>query len=431
MSSAADKQLSPEDLSPDQREVYEEMKRWTRGGASNGSGLLTVGGVGGSGKSTLLGVLAANVDLKIAYVTFTGRASSVLGRKLHASGVKTTNMLLASGGANGEERPIAGYSYGSLSPQMGLPFCGTIHRLLYRPMVDSKTEEILGWTKRTALDRGYDLIVIDEASMINEELLADLRVHNTPILAVGDHGQLPPVMSKGGLMDNPMLRLEKIHRQAEGSAIIQLSKVIRETGRMPRKSPGDAVVFARKGDVGEVLANAYAEDTPLDVGVLCWTNKNRVKLNGLARAAAGFVGPPGKGEVVMCLKNMPPVYNGMRGLLTESASVGNMPWHLNAHIEFPEESLSEMSFVLNAAQFNREKTFASVEELRERGIDVQSMKMAGSAFDFGCALTVYKSQGSSFKHAIFYDDMPSSHELWAKHAYTAVTRGADRLTVMV
>ena len=253
MSDLVDKKLRVGDLSADQRVVHDSIISWIDGGYSGD--LLTTGGTAGSGKSSLIGVLAdekfASLRGPVAYVTFTGRASSIVRRKLKASGIETTNLLQASEDKNGDCRPIAGYSYSPLDPESDLPFCGTIHRLLYKPVVDTKTEEILGWTKRTRLDRGYSLIVIDEASMVGDELLRDLQVHRTPILAVGDHGQLPPVMDRGSLMENPMLRLEKIHRVAEGNPIIRLSRSIREERRLDRSlEDGDAIKFARRNRRG-------------------------------------------------------------------------------------------------------------------------------------------------------------------------------------
>ena len=54
-------------------------------------------------------------------------------------------------------------------------------------------------------------------------------------------------------------------------------------------------------------------------------------------------------------------------------------------------------------------------------------------FDFGYALTVHKAQGSAFAHAIVYVDRPvkPDSEDWRRWAYTAITRGAERLTIIL
>jgi exodeoxyribonuclease V len=391
-----------------------------------------------TGKSSILGVFAAETDLQVAYVSFTGRASSVLGRKLKACGAVTTDKTFTN-----SQRILEGRFGHLFSEDATASFCGTLHRLLYRPLINEKTDELLGWSRRESLDRQYDLIVVDEASMISDEILLDLKTHQIPILAVGDHGQLPPVAASGDLMQNPMLRLEKIHRQAESNPIIALSKVIRETGQLDKSlADGKRIRFALKSDLQLVLEAAYECDKPIDVGVLCWTNKVRVRLNGAARKAQGFTGPPRKGEVVICLRNKPPVYNGMRGLLMKDAvewdskggpNFGLQPWHLNARIEFAEEGIEANDYTLCAPQFMRETSFKDLEELQARGISVERVSDAGSLFDFGYALTGHKAQGSQFDHVIIYLDRPQKpwDDDYKRWIYTCCTRASERLTILL
>ena len=86
---------------------------------------------------------------------------------------------------------------------------------------------------------------------------------------------------------------------------------------------------------------------------------------------------------MIALKNSAPVYNGMRGIVRGDAIEGDTiqgkAWHLHCKIDFPDEKLPVAPHVLCAAQINREKVFADVEELRARGIDVRSMGMAGES----------------------------------------------------
>jgi exodeoxyribonuclease-5 len=431
-----DKRLGVKDLSVDQLKVYEQIVDWSND--PFGSDLLTVGGLGGTGKTTVLGVFASLTNLQVAYVAFTGRASSILARKLKASGADVDDKVFTD-----NEKVLFGQFGALFSTNHDASYCGTIHRLLYRPIINSK-DELLGWTAREKLDRKYDLLVLDEASMIGDSLLEDLKKHGVRILAVGDHGQLPPVADTGSLMENPDCRLEKIHRQAAGNPIIQLAHRVRSEGFLDRKLEGKQIRFGAKEDAAGHLVNAYiGRDDPsvggkingqLDVGVMCWTNKSRIMLNGLARKARGMRGPPRKGEVLICLRNKPPIYNGMRGLLTADSVLvgGNTPWLLSASLAFPDEGIGPSSYTLCAPQFNREKTFAGVDELRDRGVNVDTMKEAGDLYDFGYAMTTHKAQGSSFEHAIIYLDRPEKpwDEEWRRWAYTSVTRASERLTVL-
>ena len=426
--------MTPEDLSDDQRVIFDAMCAFPKSASS--SGLLTVGGFGGTGKSTVTGVFARTAQtakLLVAYIAFTGRASSVLTRSLRNAGVNFTTKTRK----DDEDDYLASvaasihFDLNLVTRDAGPAFVGTIHRLLYKPVINEQ-DELLGWTKRTKLDRDYDLLVVDEASMVSDDMLMDLKAHGVPILAVGDHGQLPPVRASGNLMQDPDLRLEKIHRQAEGNPIIAFSRHIREGGRPHTfKSKDPRVAVRSRRDIEKVVASV-AGDPALSVGLLCWTNKQRIQLNAEARKARGIKGPPRGGEVLLCLRNRSPVYNGMRGVLEGDGVEGYKPWLLDVTIGFPEEEIAPHIRHLCAPQFNRlEGVFASMDDLRARGIRVEAMRDAGDFFDFGYALTVHKSQGSQFGHAIVIVDMPSSNPDYTRWLYTAATRGQERLTLLV
>ena len=423
-----DKRLTRRDLSPDQERVYEKIIYWSR--TSNPGSLLTVGGFAGTGKSTLLSLFAAETDLKIAYICFTGRASSILGRKLKAAGIATTNRSQTD-----DDRRLSGrwahLFYSPYSKEARLPFCGTIHRLIYRPLINFATEVLYGWEKRDKLDRDYDIIVIDEASMVDAKMIEDIKKHGVRILAVGDHGQLPPVAGDGSLMLEPHLRLEKIHRQAEGSPIIQLSRVIREEGRFDRSlADGQRLIFGSTRDLRRAFVE-IAEKPRLETAVLCWRNQTRVNINRSIRDYFGFAGkPPQDGEPVLCLRNYPPVYNGMRGVMVGAARPYDVQWWLmDANIDFPDEGIEGLGYEICRDQFHRHETIKSTDDLKAMNIHVSTMGDAGKLFDFGYAMTVHKSQGSGFEHAIVYTDWRMDDKM-RRLAYTAVTRAISKLTVL-
>jgi exodeoxyribonuclease-5 len=437
---AGDKRLTVADLSKDQRVVHDAVLGWARGGASktNRRDVFTFGGFAGTGKTSVLGVLARefeNQGLLVAYVTVTGRASSILARKLRAAGATITSDQRPTGEQGG-----SGFD-SSLGLKSGPAFCGTFHRLVYMPMVNDE-EEIIGWRKRKELDRQYDLVVIDEASMVSHEMLLEITAFDRPVLAVGDHGQLPPVASSGSIVENPRVRLEKIHRQAEGNPIIELSKVIREKGMLlDRCADGDRVRYVDKADLDQELrrmhGNGEGADSmlaSLSLGMICHTNRVRTWLNAKMRKACGFSGKPRKGEPLLCLKNYPPIFNGMRGRLLEDVREGvdpAKPWLVGARVGFPEEGLPAEDLTLCAAQFNRHPTYDRVEDLRERGVDVRQMSDAGMLFDFGYCLTAHKSQGSEFDIGLVYldrEERPRDDD-WRRWMYTSATRSKERLVI--
>jgi exodeoxyribonuclease-5 len=411
--------------------VYARADRWSQGTKSE---ILTFGGLGGTGKSTILGILAEEFQkrrLLVAYATFTGRASTVLNRKLRDQGVLTNNKLLAAAGSKALEGKFAKYF---LKPgEERIPFCGTLHRLLYAPMINEETEELLGWRTRPQLDRRYSLIVTDESSMIGSRMLEDIVRHGVPLLAVGDHGQLSPVQDVSTLMANPDIKLEKIHRQASDNPIIKLAHTIRETGRIDRNLAGNEIRFGKRADLGEVYRDAMTfveSKSSLDVGALCWTNKTRVQANKVIRKASGYSGPPRAGEVLICLRNAGEISNGMRGALRADAA--QLGWTLDVDLDFGDEDIEEGELSLCGYQFGRERTFKDIEELQKLAPGIKRFSEAGLLFDWGSCATVHKFQGSQLHHAIGILDRPASpHDVeYRKWLYTLVTRASRRLTLL-
>lgn len=121
----------------------------------------------------------------------------------------------------------------------------TIHAALglsVREREDGSTEV----TARTrAKLRPYDLVVVDEASMVGPDLYqALLRERECAVLFVGDPGQLPPI----GERESPAfsevahrVALTEIVRQAAGSPLITIAHAIREAAENGRRVKIDTI----------------------------------------------------------------------------------------------------------------------------------------------------------------------------------------------
>jgi hypothetical protein len=79
---------------------------------------------------------------------------------------------------------------------------------------------------------GPMVAIIDEASMVDENLARDIETYLPPnyaVLYVGDKGQLPPVGGKWGAdFEHPDAALTKVHRQSADNPILNLATRIRE-----------------------------------------------------------------------------------------------------------------------------------------------------------------------------------------------------------
>lgn len=418
-----------QDLSPDQRKAFDQIFDWlTRGRTLPGQldpSILTLGGYAGVGKTALVALVAQAYTSPVAFAAYTGKAAGVLRKKLNEAGVRPR-------------------------------FCGTIHSLIYQPVEDAETGEVrwakksfLGYTDEAGVPQSFSLIVIDEASMVQDHVLAELLAFGTRILAIGDHGQLPPVRGSGRLMHEPNLRLEKIHRQAESNPIIRLSACIRETGKLLRSvEDGDKIRFVeRKNMQGEIdrLFKGVTEADLLDRVLLTYTNADRCLYNRAARLAYSRepFGEPRAGDLVICLKNhiapfvrgVERVYNGLRGFLRGAPAPLNSPHRLSAQIEFADffDRLGLANTEMSRHQFGYQRTFENYQQLYDFKFKPLTWDEVGTLFDYGYALTVHKFQGSQASDVLVLYDAPGNvgaHD-FRRWLYTACTRASERLTVVI
>jgi exodeoxyribonuclease-5 len=396
-----------QDLSPDQYEVFQSLCSWYAGRMGDRD-LCTMGGYAGTGKSTVVSVFARrHHHARIAYCAYTGKAANVLKQKLRSAGVS---------------HPA---------------YVGTIHRLMYKGRTNYR-EEIVGWEKVESLD--FNLIVVDEGSMVSKEIFDDLRSFGIPILVVGDHGQLAPIEGQFNLMESPQLRLEKVHRQAEGSPIISLATYIREEGMLPfQYENNEFVSFVKPALMREELHALYmkallSNEDLSNIAVLCYTNAKRRMANNMIRQirwGAPEEAPPRDGDMLICLRNcLGILFNGMRARAISVKDNGRLWYWINA--VFDEDDI-EIKASMFKPQFNRDRTISRYEDIQNLGFYEQGWsKELGLLFDFGYCLTTHKAQGSAFKNVFLLYEKPGqvSNDDFRRWLYTSVTRSSERLAIV-
>lgn len=363
---------------------------------------ISLGGYAGTGKTYLLGLLRQklfeeNYKIKIAFATFTGKASQVLSQRLK------------------EVKAI--YKGDKL---------GTIHSLIYEAIDDGKGG-IMAWKKQEEIN--FDLIILDEASMVSKDIWRDLLSYQVPILVVGDHGQLPPIGDGFNLMEKPDIVLSKIFRQEKNSPIIDLSCEVRANGKIKIGKFGKGVIkYDRKDSETFSLVQELLEEWNEETMFLVGRNRTRLKLNEEIRIMREIYSmSPVVGDRVICLKNnwRKGIYNGMLGTISEIQDsldrYGRKSWY-EADI-FMDDG-NNYSGIICAEQFNREQAVRTVEGL--------SYKDIGDLFDFGYCLTVHKAQGSQARKVIVFEERNKymSDEEWQRWLYTAVTRATEELVII-
>jgi exodeoxyribonuclease V len=410
------------DFTTDQRNAIDAISEWVENGDDQ---VLTMGGYAGTGKTTLLGYLPELLpETRIIYATPTGKALSVLKGKLPENAdIRTLHSLLY--------HPVI-YSVCKSSGQLCKQgeVCD-VHKTNKKPKSECQTEDRVSFKDKESRPVA-DLIIVDEASMVTEQVFEDLLKTRIPILAVGDHGQLPPVKDLFRLMESPDIRLEEIHRQAKDSPIIELSIMARTSGHIPVGDYGDGVKKLRRGP------------TPPDPrefdAIICGKNSTRVKINQLVRRVYGHEGDPKPGEPIICLRNFKHrgyfFHNGMLGRIVKVGRLvdSNMIFEGNetykaweAIIACPEMTdkkgntlLIEVFMMQN--QFNRTKT---IQATNLPGSD----KLPPTLWDYGYALTCHKMQGSQEEKVLVFEEKIYNTD-YRKWLYTAVTRASKELVII-
>ncbi|MFZ5425159.1 MAG: ATP-dependent DNA helicase [Patescibacteria group bacterium] len=383
-------------LSEDQKKAIKTLYLWYK--AANKPPYITLGGYAGTGKTTTISIFRKaiykdNKEVKVAFCSFTGKGAVVLKNKLKEAGTIYSK-----------------------------DFVGTIHSLIYSPII-SKGGEIMGWETKDELK--YDLIVIDEASMVDSQIWNDLLYYKIPIIAVGDHGQLPPINGNFNLMEKPQLKLETIHRQAEENPIIKLSVLARNEGLIPLGEYGKNVKKLTNAQFeGRELVDELLRGYNKDMLILCGYNSTRIKINNYIRGALEYeTSEPQFNDRVICLKNnrKQNIYNGMLGNIVQIYKE-DPDWYY-AEIELDEEG-QYYKGLISVDQFGASETLNFKEDRKK--------SRKGDLFDFGYALTVHKAQGSEANRVVVFEERfaKMDDDTWRKWLYTAVTRAAKELYVV-
>jgi len=399
-------------LSKKQRKIADAIMGEIRTYLSTTSRLpftIRVGGYAGSGKTFMLANMRREIHklrphLEIGFATFTGKASSVLKRKLV------------------ENNGIFDHD-----------FIGTIHSLIYSPrtVYDSKLKRyvIVGWRLKKPEELFCDIIFIDEGSMISKDIWQDLLKFGKPIVVVGDHGQLPPINGAGfSLMIHPDFLLTEIHRQALNSPIIKLSRFIRHNGYIPKNIISKDVIKMRwESQKCQEMWNGIDFDE--NTMILSAFNASRANINDMLRKRFGYKKKqPYPGERVVCLKN-----NRSSGIM--NGQIGTVLWYmpdqpghyrLTLMIEGQEDPIESVC---------SDKCFGQVEYPLYDKQPVPS-KYKGARvidhFDYGNCISVHKSQGSEWNKIILFEQRTKRWDdaFYTKWLYTAVTRAKYKLMVI-
>ena len=293
----------------------------------------------------------------------------------------------------------------------------TIHRFL-KWNKDTNRLQINEYNKSSV-----SFVIIDEASMIDTMLLANLLKglkSSCHIIFVGDANQLPSVAAGDVLNDMieskelPVYALKNWHRQGTDSKIIPFAHRINE-GILDREllNSGSDLEFipCKDNEIIEVIGNVCKDYNPYDLQVLAPIYKNRNGIYAINDHLQKLWNPksPSKKEIegnegiyrekdkVIQLSNMKDesVFNGDIGIIDRIKLLGNKELYIDYD-----------------------------------GNLVKYTKSMLQNFTLGYAISIHKSQGSEFDTVLIPFTFDYRKMLYRKLIYTGVTRCKKKLILV-
>lgn len=363
-----------------------------------------IAGFAGTGKSTLVKFIVAALGVKqkdVCYIAYTGKAALVLKSK-------------------------------------GNPNSMTAHRLLYQSF--PRQDGTFAHRPRRPI-HPYKLIIVDEISMLPDEIWQLLLSHNIHVIALGDPFQLPPIGKDNGVLQNPHIFLDEVMRQAADSEIIQLTMAIRE-GKPLELFKGKQVQVI---DQSQMVDGMYTWADQIIVA----KNDTRRNINAAVRKMIHNVDTPEPidGDKVICVKNdwESPNEDGdvmVNGSIGYLKNVKFNPKHTFLKPQMiadfvpdgvTDEDLDNSPIDLAFRNVNMDYKLYNegVTTVNQKNWKTFPKQWRPKEFDYGYCITCHKSQGSEYGKVLVLEEwLRGDAEMHARWLYTAATRAVDKLVIV-
>lgn len=353
-----------------------------------------IAGYAGTGKTTLVKFIIAALNIPpedVCYIAYTGKAVSVL-------------------------------------KENGCKNAMTAHKLLYKSYLNKDGSFIN--IPREILEKNYRVIVVDEISMLPNQMWELLMRHDAYVIALGDPGQLPPIGADNHLLDHPHVFLDEIMRQAKESEIIHLTMKIRN---------GEPLTYYKGKEVrvipkSEICSGLYQWADQIIAG----KNITKNVVNMQMRELLGFSGSLMDGDKIICLKNNwdlvsnyeEPLVNGLIGVAKNPKVLLDPYVKKKISVDFYPNFLDDTEI------FKDLKIDKQLLDTGKPSIDKTNFKKFPKKvskelqqFDYAYCITCHKSQGSQYDKVLVLEEYlkTSDHKKWL---YTAATRAKKKLIIV-
>lgn len=290
----------------------------------------------------------------------------------------------------------------------------------------------------------YELLLIDEASMVDYSTFLDLRSFEIPLLFMGDKAQLPPVKKQFinekekilfNVMDYTTNELTENFRQKGDSGILDICKKLRNRQKVEIKNKKDVLFTTFDKIKPNFLLNADQ--------IIVSTNNWRNKINRwMSRENGNYTPIPIEGEKVIFIENNyeiksdedEPVVNSLMGTIEH---IGNVK---QKNIGSKTVVVAKATIKTECGVFKDiwvdirpfvEGKFSDIIEVKKNG-KKQFLFEDMCRIDFGYAITTYKAQGQEWDKVLYIQsgDFPRTKEESWQECYTACSRAREKMIVV-
>lgn len=408
------------DWSPQQLDALDVGRRWLDAPKGSVPQILYLAGYAGSGKSTLADEFNRYIGGGALAAAYTGKAASVLRKKGLSTATTIHRLIYDPIGSDAEakfkelKRELEGLERGEasdLTPQARQMRIEALRRQM-RSIEDDARQPKFVLKEESELSFA-PLLILDECSMVPQDMAEDLLSFGCRVLVLGDPAQLPPVRGTGYFTERtPDILLTEIHRQAQDNPILRLATLARQGKAIPLGE------WESPSGTARVVSRVTADEALAADMVLCGTNSKRQAINRRHRVLGGHAHPmPELGERLCCLRNNHDL--GLQNGTLWTVQQTDPQWAPGEETVYlhvgPEEGGTAIGIPVEAPLFYDDQTKPAWSN--------------NELFTWGYALTCHKAQGSQWDNIVAFDDWPSNRS-YREWLYTLITRAASNLTLV-